>query len=210
MKEMFDARVHLGHKEGTLNPHMRQYVLGSRLKSLIIDLDQTTRLLGDALNFTAHVAARRGIILIINRSRQVSAIVNAIVTLSHSPLSFQTGHLAERLARETGEYAHTHDWEKATFMDSTTFFGATTRLPDLCIFLSCMDSVFDHHRAVTDANRLLIPSVGIVDTTSDPRLITYPVPGNDDTPCAIEFYCRLFKKAIIAGKQHAKTMPANT
>ena len=71
MKERFDARVHLGHKEGTLNPLMKPYVLGSRLKSLIIDLDQTQRLLGDALNFTAHVAARRGIILIVNRSRQV-------------------------------------------------------------------------------------------------------------------------------------------
>ena len=72
LKELFDARVHLGHKEGTMNPHMRRYVLGSRLKSLIIDLDQTKELLGDALNFTAHVAARRGIILIVNRSRQVS------------------------------------------------------------------------------------------------------------------------------------------
>lgn len=71
LKEMFDARVHLGHKEGTLNPLMKPYVLGSRLKHLIIDLDQTTRLLGDALNFTAHIASRRGIILIINRSRQV-------------------------------------------------------------------------------------------------------------------------------------------
>ena len=71
LKEMFDARVHLGHKEGTLHPRMRPYVLGSRLKSLIIDLDQTTRLLGDALNFTAHIASRRGIILIVNRSRQV-------------------------------------------------------------------------------------------------------------------------------------------
>lgn len=75
LKEMFDARVHLGHKEGSLHPRMKPYVLGSRLKSLIIDLDQTTRLLGDALNFTAHIASRRGIILIVNRSRQVCPIL---------------------------------------------------------------------------------------------------------------------------------------
>ena len=69
---MFDARVHLGHKEGTLNEKMKAFVVGSRLGSLIIDLNQSKELLGDALNFTAHIASRGGIILFINRSRQVS------------------------------------------------------------------------------------------------------------------------------------------
>lgn len=78
MKEMFDARVHLGHKEGTLNPRMKPYLLGSRLKSLIIDLEQTRELLGDALNFTAHIASRQGIILIVNRSRQVRCLSLAV------------------------------------------------------------------------------------------------------------------------------------
>ena len=124
------------------------------------------------------------------------------VTLSRL-VSHQTGHLAEKLAQETGEYAHTHNFPGGTFLNSTVFFGATTRLPDLLIFLSTLNNVFDDHRAVLDANRLLIPSVGIVDTPSDPRLVTYPVPGNDDTPCAIQLYCRLFKTAILAGKAYA-------
>lgn len=69
--DLFRARVHLGHKTGTLHPAMKPYILGSRLGHTIIDLDQTTQLLRDALNFTAHMAYRKGIILFINRSRQV-------------------------------------------------------------------------------------------------------------------------------------------
>ena len=67
-----------------------------------------------------------------------------------------------------------------------------------------MNTVFDQHRAVIDANMMLIPTIGVVDTACDPRLITYPVPGNDDTPCAIELYCKLFKTAIKLGKQKRK------
>ena len=49
-----------------------------------------------------------------------------------------------------------------------------------------------------------IPTVGIVDTSCDPRLITYPIPGNDDTPSAIQLYCNLFEKAILSGKAKRK------
>ena len=75
VREMFDARIHLGHKEGTLNDLMKPLIVGSRLGSCIIDLEQTRQLLGDALNFTAHVASRGGIILLVNRNRQVCLII---------------------------------------------------------------------------------------------------------------------------------------
>lgn len=111
--------------------------------------------------------------------------------------------MTERLAREVGEYAHTQDFKSSAFRNSTMFYGTTTRLPDLLIFFSTMDNVFRDHRAVVDANALLIPTVGIVDTASDPTFLTFPVPGNDDTPCAIEFYSRVFKRAVQAGKAYA-------
>ena len=60
VKDLFDARVHLGHKESALDPRMRQFVFGSRFGQSIIDLDQTTLLLRQALNFTAHIAHRKG------------------------------------------------------------------------------------------------------------------------------------------------------
>lgn len=58
--------------------------------------------------------------------------------------------------------------------------------------------------AVKEFARLLIPTVGIVDSDADPRLITYPVPGNDDTAESIVYYLGLFKEAILRGKARRK------
>ncbi|XP_076757940.1 mitochondrial ribosomal protein S2 [Xylocopa sonorina] len=189
VKDLFEARVHFGHKEGSFNPHMKPYIFGSRLGYLIIDLDQTAELLRQALNFTAHIASQDGIILFIAKNPQIS-------------------YLVERTAKECQEYAHTRQWKMGTFTNTTNEFGAVTRLPDLCILLNTMESVVKQHTAVTHAAKMLIPTVGIVDTNCDPRLITYPVPGNDDTPSSIELYCKLFKEAIMRGKQYRDEMLA--
>lgn len=187
VKDLFDARVHFGHKEGSLDPHMKPFIFGSRLGHLIIDLDKTAVLLRDALNFVAHIAYKGGIILFIAKNPQFSYIV-------------------EKTAKECNEYAHTRRWKHGTFTNSKNEFGTITRLPDLCIFINVMESVIQQHVAVVHANKMAIPTVGIVDTNCNPNLITYPVPGNDDTPCAIELYCRLFKEAILRGKKHRSEM----
>lgn len=191
MQEMFDARLYLGHKEGTLNPYMKRYLLGSRLGHTIIDLNQTRELLGDALNFMAHIAYNDGIILFIDRSRQ-------------------NGHLTEKLAKEVAEFAHTQSWAPNTFLESTKFFSTFTRLPDLVVFLNTLDNVFDPHPAVVESAKMLIPTIGVVDSSCDPRLISYPIPGNDDSPASINFYCKVFKHAVLAGKEKAKQAKSNT
>lgn len=89
-------------------------------------------------------------------------------------------------------------------MNSDVVFDTRIRFPDLIILTNTMNSVFDQHRAVIDASKMLIPTIGVVDTACDPRLITYPIPGNDDTPCAIELYCKLFTTAIRLGKEKMK------
>ncbi|KZC14799.1 28S ribosomal protein S2, mitochondrial [Dufourea novaeangliae] len=160
---------------------MRSFIFGSRLGHLIIDLDQTAELLRQALNFTAHIAFRDGIILFIAKNPQISYIV-------------------EKTAKECKEFAHTRSWKLGTFSNAEFEFGAVTRLPDLCIFLTTKESVTHQHIAVAHAAKMCIPTIGIVDTNCNPNLITYPVPGNDDSPCAIELYCRLFKDAIRRGK----------
>lgn len=55
-----------------------------------------------------------------------------------------------------------------------------------------------------DAAKMNIPSIGIVDSNCSPDLITYLVPGNDDSPASIELYCKLFKQAILEGKNRRK------
>lgn len=185
VKDLFDARVHYGHKVGSLDERMLPYIYGSRLGHLIFDLDKTAEYLRAALNVTAHVAYREGVIVFFMRSAQSS-------------------HVVERTALECGEYAHTRIWRGGILTNSTKQFGAVTRLPDLCIFLNTLNTVLLQHTAIRDSAKMSIATVGIVDSNCNPNMITYPVPGNDDSPASIALYCSLFKEAVLRGKQKRK------
>lgn len=166
---------------------MEPYLYGCRMEQDIIDLEQTVEHLQLALNFTAHIAYRGGIILFISRRRQF-------------------GHLVECTAKECGEYAHTRYWQGGLLTNANTQYSTGVRLPDLIIFLSTLNNVFQQHIAIKDAAKMNIPTVGVVDTNCNPSLLTYPVPGNDDTPAAMEFYCRIFKKTISRAKDRRRQM----
>jgi small subunit ribosomal protein S2 len=186
VKDLFDARVHYGHRDGSLDERMLPYIYGSRLGHIIFDLDKTADYLRRALNFAAHIAYRDGIILFFLRGAQNS-------------------HLVEKTALECGEFAHTRFWRGGIFTNSTKQFGAVTRLPDLCIFFNTLNNVLLQHTAVRDSAKMGIATIGVVDSNCNPNLLTYPVPGNDDSPAAIELYCKLFKAAILRGKERRKT-----
>lgn len=181
VEDLFNARVHYGHKIGSMDDRMKGYVYGSRLGHLIIDLDQTAHHLRKALNFTAHIVYRGGLVLFLNRGA-----LNA--------------HLVEKTAIECNEFSHTRYWRGGVFTNANVQFKTTIRLPDLCIFFNTLNNILTQHTAIRDAAKMSIPSIGIVDTNCNPNLITYPVPGNDDSPAAIELYCKLFKEAILRGK----------
>ena len=191
MRDLFDARAHIGHKVGVRNAYVAPYIFGSRLGVDIIDLEQTTPRLVHALNFAAHVAYRGGVVLFVSRNPQ-------------------TLHLVERTAAECGEYAHCRFWKGGSFTNATVQFAAVTRLPDVCVFISTHDTVFEQHTAVAECAKMNIPTIGIIDSSCDPRLFTYPVPGNDDTPAAVQLYCRLFKEAILAAKAKRKEATGET
>jgi small subunit ribosomal protein S2 len=186
VKDLFDARVHYGHRDGSLDERMLPYIYGSRLGHIIFDLDKTADYLRRALNFAAHIAYRDGIILFFLRGAQNS-------------------HLVEKTALECGEFAHTRFWRGGIFTNSTKQFGAVTRLPDLCIFFNTLNNVLLQHTAVRDSAKMGIATIGVVDSNCNPNLLTYPVPGNDDSPASIELYCKLFKAAILRGKERRKT-----
>lgn len=85
-------------------------------------------------------------------------------------------------------------------------FGCVTRLPDLIIALHTRYNAIDQHYAIRDAAKMLIPTVGVVDTNCNPNLVTYPVPGNDDSAASVNLYCKLFKTAILRGKEKRKEL----
>lgn len=183
--DLFNARIHYGHKEGTLDIRMVPYLFGKRLNHLIFDLDKTALYLRKALNFAAHIAYRDGVILFICRNPQFS-------------------YLIEETAIDCGEFAHTRHWRRGNFTNSNHHFGEEIRLPDLCIFINTFTDILQPHTAIKESASMLIPTIGIVDSNCNPNLITYPVPGNDDSLVSIEFYCKVFKEAILRGKQKLK------
>lgn len=187
MKDLFDARIHLGHKKGCRHALMEPYLFGCRLDMDIIDLEQTVDHLQRALNFTAHVAFRGGVVLFVSRRRQFA-------------------HLVETTARDCGEYAHTRYWKGGLLTNAPIQYNPGVRLPDLIVFLSTLNNVFQEHVGIRDAAKMNIPTVGIVDSNCNPSLISYPVPGNDDTPAAMELYCRLFKMTIKRAKDKRRQM----
>ena len=190
IKDLFNARVHYGHKISSLNDNMKQYLFGSRLGHLIFDLDITCQHLQKALNFTAHVAYQNGIILFISKNPRFTLVV-------------------EKTAVACQEYAVTREWNAFTFTGSYRVFENYIRLPDLCIFLNTLQENCEQHPAVKDAAKMCIPTIAITDTNCDPNLITFPVPGNDDSIESINLYCKLFKNAILAGKNARKKKLSN-
>ena len=186
LRDLYKARVHYGHKAGSRNEYMREFLYGSRLDIDIFDLEQTLPLLHDALNFLAHIAYRQGVILFISRN-------------------VQTVSLVESTAKQCGEYSHCRRWRMGLFTNAPRHFSDEIRMPDLTIFLQTKNDAFQEHEAVMECAKMCIPTIGIVDSNCDPRLITYPIPGNDDSPVSIQLYLSLFQEAIKRGKdQFAK------
>lgn len=182
LEEMFKARCHYGHDAGLRCPWMSEYLFGTRIKTDIIDLDKSVPLLQNALNFIAHIAFKDGIILMITRYPQ------------HIPL-------IERTALESGEYSNCKPWRNGSFTDSMRRFGTVVRLPDVCIFFHTHEKLNEAHNGINEASRMLIPTVGVCDSDADPSLITYPVPGNDDSIVSVQLYAGLVKRAILRGKE---------
>lgn len=176
VRQLLEARVHLGHKAGMWNPLMKPYIYGLRSGMHIIDLDETIQHLRLALNVAAHIAYRRGVILFVNERSQFEG-------------------LNQHTARECGEY-FVSKWRAGTLTNSYMLLK-TLRLPDLIIFLSVPKS----KTAIKEAAMANIPSIGIVDTDCNPNLIMYPIPGNDDTPTSLRLYYKLFGDVITKAKK---------
>ena len=183
LKELFDARVHLGHHEGVWNPATRPYIYGKRSYNHIIDLEQSLACFHNALNVLSHVAYRKGIVMFVSTNPKFD-------------------YLIQKTARSSQEYFVTRNWKKGTFTNAYKMLGAS-RLPDLMIAMN-LGRFENGSVAVQEAAMCNIPTIGIIDTDCDPHFVTYPIPGNDDTMESVELYCRKFQQAILNAKEQRK------
>uniref|UniRef100_A0A914CC80 Ribosomal protein S2 n=1 Tax=Acrobeloides nanus TaxID=290746 RepID=A0A914CC80_9BILA len=179
---MFMNRVHYGHRIGTLNENMKWALYGERLGVCIFDLEITRKYMVRALEFLAHMAARGAVILFVTADKTNMLMV-------------------EKMALSAGHYAHVRKWEPDT-LDIKLKVGITARAPDLIVLLSVQNSLLGPHPAIYEAARKPIPTIGICDSNANPRMVTYPIPGNDDSPTAVHYYMTLFLEAIKRGEQN--------
>jgi small subunit ribosomal protein S2 len=220
IQDLLEAGVHFGHQTRRWNPKMAQYIYGSKDRIHIINLDRTFTLLEQALKVAGDTAADGGRILFVGTKRQASERVAEAAercgqyyvnhrwlggmltnwkTVSQSIKKLDS--LEKKLKDETVvlKKKEVLDIERR-IAKLQMALGGVRNMGGVPSILFVLDITADR-TAVEEARVLGVPVIGICDTNSDPTLIDYPIPGNDDSVKAIDLYCSTFENAIIDGIQ---------
>ena len=220
IKTMLEAGVHFGHQMRRWNPKMAPYIYGSKDRIHIINLDRTAQLMKEALAFVAEVAANGGRILFVGTKRQASERVAEAAQkcgqyyVNHRWLGGMLTNwktVSQSIKKLDNLEKRLEDTEvvlkkKETLMLQRSVeklgkaLGGVRTMGGTPSLLFVLDTIVDR-TAVLEARVLGIPVVGICDTNSDPTIIDYPIPGNDDSIRSIDLYCSLVESAVIDGMQ---------
>ncbi len=210
MREMLEAGVHFGHQTRFWNPKMGPYIFGDRNKIHIVNLEKTLPLYRESLNFLGNMAANRGTILFVGTKRAAQQVVREEATRCGMPYvdqrwlggmltNFRT--VKQSIARLKTLEAMNEDGgmdrlnkkeammlrrEIAKLERSLGGIKNMDGLPDVLFIID----VGTEKIAVTEAVKLGIPVVGVVDTNNSPDGVDYIIPGNDDSIRSIQLYCR--------------------
>jgi small subunit ribosomal protein S2 len=222
--ELLEAGVHFGHQTSRWNPSMKEYIFGARNGIHIIDLQQTVPLFEKAFNYVSHVVSKGGTVLFVATKKQAQDAVKAQAercgmyhmtqrwlggTLTNfSTIKKSIDHLQaieKKLAETTGltkkeQLKLTAEREKLQAV-----LGGIRTMSDLPKVLFVVD-ILKEHIAITEAKKLGIKVVAIVDTNTNPELIDYPIPGNDDAIRAIDLFASRIADAVEEGKRSALTL----
>ncbi len=227
MRQMLEAGVHFGHQTHRWNPRMKRFIFGERNGIYIIDLEQTLDRVETAYKFVRDLVANGGSVLFIGTKKQAQDPIKFFADKCGMPYinerwlggmltNFDT--IAKRVGkmqeyermRDSGEFelmpkkeALLISRELEKLQKNLSGIRSMSKLPSAVFVLDTMKE----HIAVTEANKLKIPVVAVVDTNVNPDFIQFPIPGNDDAIRANELMSRVICEAVIEGRYIAeKTM----
>lgn len=226
MKEMLRAGVHFGHQCRYWNPKMEPYIFGSRNKIHIINLETTLPALNDALQQVSEFASKGKKILFVGTKRAAARIVRREAERCEMPYvnhrwlggmltNYKTIRGSIRRLKELEEQEQDGTFERLTKKEALMLMRARKKLERSIGGIKEMgglpDALFvidvDHERiAVTEANSVKIPVIGVVDTNADPDGVQYVIPGNDDAIRAIELYATAVADACLEGHKRAASL----
>ncbi len=227
MRQMIEAGAHFGHQTRRWNPKMRRFIFGERNGIYIIDLDQTLNRVETAYNFLRDLAANGGNVLFVGTKKQAQDPVREAADRCGMPyvnerwlggmltnfgtISLRVNKMLElERQKEIGEFdlmikkeALLLDRELTKLQRNLGGLRSMKKAPDAIFVLDTMKE----HIAVTEANKLGIPVVAVVDTNVDPDSIQFPIPGNDDAIRANALFANVIAEAVLEGKYIASRRP---
>jgi small subunit ribosomal protein S2 len=220
---MLEAGVHFGHQTRYWNPKMAPYIFGHRNKIHIINLEKTLALYQEALKFVRQLAANKGNILFVGTKRQAREILHEEAVRCGMPYvdhrwlggmltNFKTVKQSIKRLKEMEGMAEDGSLERLSKKEALGIQRETQKLQrslgGIKDLASLPDALFIidvgyHKGAVTEAVKLGIPVVAVIDTNHSPDKIDYVIPGNDDSSRAIRLYARGMADAVLEGRTQA-------
>ena len=220
MRDMLKAGAHFGHQTRYWNPKMGKFIFGARNKIHIINLEKTMPMFHEALSFVEKLASGKNKLLFVGTKRAASKIIAEEATRAGMPYvdhrwlggmltNYKTIRQSIKRLRDLEVQAEDGTFAKLTkkeaLMRTRDLEKLDRGLGGIKDMGGLPDAIFvidvEHERiAITEANKLGIPVIGIVDTNSSPEGVDYVIPGNDDAIRAIKLYAGAMADAVLRGK----------
>jgi small subunit ribosomal protein S2 len=221
MKELLEAGVHFGHQTKRWDPKMKPYIFGARNGIYILDLQQTVKFLDVAHGFVRDTVAKGGKILFVGTKRQAQEAIYeeaarcGMLYVNHRWLggtltNFQTIKKSIDKLKELEKMEEKGEFQRLPKKEVLQLQKKRAKLSKYLEGIKDMDRfpgalfIVDPKReriAVSEARKLGIPTVSIVDTNCDPDEADYVIPGNDDAIRAIRLFATKIANAAIEGKR---------
>ena len=220
MRQMLEAGVHFGHQTRFWNPKMAPYIFGARNKIHIVNLEQTLAKYNEAMTFVRRLSANKGTILFVGTKRQAREIMAEEATRCASPYvdqrwlggmltNFKTIKQSLKRLKEMEAMCDDGSLERLGKKEALMLtreldkmhksIGGIKEMASLPDALFVIDVGY-HKIAITEASKLGVPVVAVVDTNHSPDGVDYVIPGNDDSSRAIRLYARGVADAVLEGR----------
>ncbi|MDR0634893.1 MAG: 30S ribosomal protein S2 [Azoarcus sp.] len=225
MRQMLEAGVHFGHQTRFWNPKMAPYIFGHRNKIHIVNLEKTLVKYNEAMDFVRKLVSNRGTILFVSTKRQAREILAEEARRASMPYvderwlggmltNFKTVKQSIKRLKELEALVADGSVETLSKREALMTRRELEKLHKSIGGIKDMGGLPDalfvidvgyHKIAITEAQKLGIPVVAVVDTNHSPDGVDYVIPGNDDSSRAIRLYARGVADAVLQGRSQART-----
>jgi small subunit ribosomal protein S2 len=225
MRQMLEAGVHFGHQTRYWNPKMSEFIFGQRNRIHIINLERTLEKYNEAMKYVRQLSANRGTILFVGTKRQAREIIAEEAQRAGMPCvdhrwlggmltNFKTVKGSIKRLKDLEAMAEDGTFDRMSKREALSLRRELGKLQQAMGGIKDMTALPDamfvidvgfHKIAITEAKKLGIPIVAVVDTNHSPDGISHVIPGNDDSSRAIRLYARGAADAVLEGKTMSLT-----